>query len=121
MRLTAKRVQRSSPAATWPAATPKGLYLVVGGPAAAYWELRCHGRRHWMGLGSARSFSLAEACARARRLRQQLVDGVDPLESRRKEQAAQRLAALKAISFAEAAKGYFEMHSEGWRRKNVGR
>ena len=54
-------------------------------------------------LGSARLFSLSEACARARKARQQIADGVDPLESRRAEGNAQRLAS----SFAEAAKGYF--------------
>jgi integrase len=98
-------------------AAPRGLYLVVDGPKAAYWQLRYerHGKSHFMGLGSARLFALAEASARARRARQQIADGVDPLESRRKEQAAGRLASLKSISFAEAAKSYFEMHGETWR------
>ena len=70
-----------------------------------------------MGLGSARLFSLAEACARARQARQQIVDGIDPLESRRTAQAEQRAAALKSISFAEAAKSYFAMHGETWRNR----
>jgi integrase len=70
-----------------------------------------------MGLGSARLFTLAEARERARRARQKLVDGIDPLQSRRTEQAAQRLASLKAISFAEATKGYFAQHETKWRNR----
>ena len=37
-------------------------------------------REHWMGLGSVSTFSLKEACDKARAARQQLHGGIDPLD-----------------------------------------
>ena len=48
-----------------------------------------------MGLGSASVFDLATARERAKRERQKLADGTDPLEARRADRAAQRAAAAQ--------------------------
>jgi integrase len=67
-------------------------------------------------LGPLRDFTLDEARARARRARQQLRDGVDPLEVRKAERAAQALesAKAKAKTFEQAAKQYFDGHESQW-------
>jgi integrase len=68
----------------------------------------------WMGLGSATIFSLAEARARARAARQQLADGVDPLQAKREARTAAKLAAAKKLTFRAAATRYAAQHEAKW-------
>src|SRR4051812_27695102 len=72
----------------------RGLYLAVHSKTSAHWGLRyqLYGRPRFMGLGSARDFSLAEARERAKKARQQLADKVDPLEARKAQRTARALA-----------------------------
>jgi integrase len=95
----------------------KGLYLCIKNQDNASWSLRYQlaYRAHWMGLGSARDISLAQAREKANAQRAKLTDKVDPLTTRRSEQAARALAAIKQISFSEAAKQYIEQHEKGWK------
>ena len=67
-----------------------GLYLQVTSPTNCCWLFRWErgGRERSMGLGPLRTFSLPEARERARKVRQLLADGIDPLEARRAEHAA---------------------------------
>jgi integrase len=94
-----------------------GLNLKIVNQRNASWVLRYQlaGRERWMGLGSAKTFSLSEARERARREKQKLADRIDPLEARRGERIAAKLAAAKAMSFAEAAKTYHRQHVGKWR------
>ena len=60
----------------------QGLRLEIKGPNNASWVARyqVEGMTRYMGLGSAKTFNLAEARERNRRLvRQKLADGVDPV------------------------------------------
>lgn len=93
-----------------------GLYLEVKSASSAYWVLRYErgGKEHWMGLGPLHTFSLAEARQRARAVRQQLFDGVDPLEAKRATQAAKAAAAARALSFKDASLAYYESHEAKW-------
>jgi integrase len=68
-----------------------------------------------MGLGSLADFNLDEARERARKQRQLLTDGIDPLEARAAERAARALEAAKAITFEAAANSYFEQHQSKWK------
>jgi integrase len=96
----------------------RGLYLVVHHRDSASWELRyqLNGSPHWMGLGSARTFSLQEARARARAARQQLADKINPLDTKRSERAAAKLAKVKkrVLTFRAAAQRYFQQHEAKW-------
>jgi integrase len=67
-----------------------------------------------MGLGSLRNFSLKQARERAKQKRQMLADGIDPLEQKKIDKAAQTLAAAKAITFEEAARKYLAQHQAKW-------
>ena len=95
----------------------KGLLLVVVNERNASWQLRYEraGRERWMGLGSARLISLREARIRARAVRLKILDGVDPLDSKRETKAAAKAAALKTLTFSAAASAYFEHHSAKWK------
>jgi integrase len=54
---------------------------------------------------------LKAARERARRAREQLLDGIDPLEARR----AQRAAAANVMTFKQAAAAYYEQHEGRWK------
>jgi integrase len=80
------------------------------------------GRRHDMGLGGLDTRGLHEAREEARRLRQLLLNGDDPLTAKRamletKRAERQRLAADMAArkTFAECVTLFLEKHSDGWR------
>ena len=75
------------------------------------------GRERWMGLGAYPDVSVAEArgkAADARRLRDQ---GVDPLEERKRQSAAQALRTAKSLTFRQAAVEYIRQHEDGWRNR----
>jgi integrase len=68
-----------------------------------------------MGLGPLHTFSLAEARERARKARQQLADGIDPLRAREAQRATQALEAARAMTFEQAVRAYFDGHERKWR------
>lgn len=97
------------------------LYLQVAdvdgkGPTKS-WVLRymMDGRARKMGLGSINDFSLAEARERARQARQQLADGIDPIEARLAARDAARKETAESITFKAAAEKFLEVHEAGWR------
>jgi hypothetical protein len=75
------------------------------------------GRRHEMGLGATHTVSLAEARLKARGLRQQLLDDIDPLTAKRQRRAEQRLEAAKAMSFGACVEAYLATHEVAWRNE----
>jgi integrase len=98
----------------------RGLYLVVKSKHSANWGLRyqLRGVTHWMGLGSALigdGVTLAQAREKAIAARAKLRDKVDPLQQRRAERAAAQVAALKQLTFAEAAKQYIAQNEAAWK------
>jgi integrase len=76
------------------------------------------GRRHDVGLGSLNDLDLAEARAKARSLRQQLLDGIDPWTVRQ-QQRTDRLSKLaeraRTMTFKQCAMRCIESHADGWR------
>jgi integrase len=115
--LTAKRVERASTPGRYPCGLVKGLLLQVTESGAKSWVLRyqLHGDERWLGLGGAADFSLKEARERARAARQLLADGIDPLEKKRADRAAAKLAAVSKLTFREAAQRYFDQNEKRWR------
>jgi integrase len=115
--LTAKRVEklrrRGEPDRHFDA---DGLYLDIGGKNAAHWTRRYErdGTGHWMGLGSCKAFTLAEARERNRRISQLLADGIDPLHEKRARKAALLAAAATRISFAEATERFVAQQDAAW-------
>jgi integrase len=102
------------------------LYLLVrfsesGGGLRASWVFRYErsaggGRKGThMGLGSAAVFTLAEARDLARKQRQLLAEGIDPLQAKQDKKAAAKLEAAKALTFGAAAKQLVDTHRLSWR------
>ena len=94
-----------------------GLWLQVSkwGTKAWLFRYQLNGRARQMGLGSFNTFSLKEARERARFARQQVADGIDPIEVRRDTKIAARLAAARAITFEQCANRYIAAQEAGWK------
>lgn len=98
-----------------------GLYIQAtssaDGGVRKSWVFRYeqNGVRRDMGLGALHTVSLAEARAKARALRQQLLDGIDPLEAKRERRAAQRLAEIKTMTFGQCVDAYLDAHEASWK------
>jgi integrase len=89
-----------------------GLYLQVGdGGRSKSWVLRYtgfDGKERNMGLGSARIVGPAEARTRAREARLKLLDGIDPIDARRKKKQEQLLAAGRSVTFEQCFREYMD-------------
>jgi integrase len=98
-----------------------GLHLQVTGTGAASWCFRFErgGREQIMGLGSLGTFNLIEARERARKARQQLADGINPIEARRTAKAAQLAAeaseAARSVTFKAASIQFHKFHKVKWK------
>jgi integrase len=114
--LTAKKVAALTAPGRYRDAQVRGLYLQVSDTGAKSWVLRFEyrGRERMAGLGSVREFSLKEARQRALTARQQLADGIDPLQAKQAERARRTAEAAKQMSFKAAAEAYYNQHSPKW-------
>jgi hypothetical protein len=90
-----------------------GLYLQVSKSGSKSWVFRyaIGGRKRDMGLGSVTTFTLAEARERARKMRQLVAEGIDPIDDRK----AKRAGAASMLTFRECGERYVASHEAGWR------
>jgi integrase len=93
------------------------LYFRVAPGGARGWIFRFsrHDRTRDMGLGGFPEISLAAARKLAGRCRELVNEGTDPIEQRRAEQLASRVAAANTLTFDACARQYIEDHAAGWR------
>jgi integrase len=96
-----------------------GLYLRIAASGARSWVLRYQidGKRRDMGLGPYPLLGLAEARQKAMEMRRLKLDGKDPLEARKAERQAQRVAEAKGRTFREIAEEYIKAHKAAWRNE----
>lgn len=94
-----------------------GLYLQVTSAAARSWVFRykINGRARDMGLGSYPDLSLAEARDVAEKWRRRRREGADPIEARKAERVAERLADARAVTFKDCAEQLITSQEAGWR------
>ncbi|WP_226649021.1 tyrosine-type recombinase/integrase [Microbulbifer variabilis] len=98
-----------------------GLRLFVQVSGARSWVLRyqLHGKRREMGLGSLNDVSLKQARVEAGIQKRLILQGVDPVEERRRTQQKQKAAAqgekAKTVMFRDMAADYIEAHRGGWK------
>jgi integrase len=118
MALTVKQVDKLTEPGRY--LDERGLYLQVTKAGVRSWLLRYErgGRERAMGLGPVGDFTLDEARERARKARQLLKDGIDPLDARKAERtrhaAEAALAAATNVTFKECAEQYYRFHSRKW-------
>jgi integrase len=68
-----------------------------------------------MGLGPLHTIGLAEARELAQSARRLRLDGIDPIDRKRAERDARRLAAARAVTFRDCAAKYIAANQAGWR------
>jgi integrase len=96
-----------------------GLYLQVSKYETRNWVFRftMAGKSREMGLGDLDTFSLKEARSRARDCRQQVADGIDPIEARKARRDTARAKEASRVTFEVCAKKYIATHQSEWRSK----
>ena len=91
-----------------------GLYLRIrDGRKVWFFRYKVQGKTHWLGLGPAGDYTLAEAREAARQCRRQLREGIDPLEARRAAKDAAQ--ASREMTFKAVAEAYIAAHKDTWR------
>jgi integrase len=128
-RLSALEVRHAAPKAGRPATffcDGGNLHLqcswAADGSVLRSWTFRYQrdGRRREMGLGPLDLITLAEAREKARSLRKQLLDDVDPLEAKQAAKRARLAEKAKLVTFRQCAEMYLNLHRPGWKnRKHV--
>lgn len=94
-----------------------GLYLYVNDAGARSWVLRVmvgDKRRH-MGLGGFPDVPLAHAKEKARKLREEIAQGNDPLVQKRALASQLKASQASAKTFQQSAEAYIDAHGDSWR------
>src|SRR5215475_9554804 len=94
-----------------------GLYLQATERGAKSWLFRyvLNGKERFMGLGSLRDVSLADARGEASRCRELVRHRIDPIENRKAQRAATELAKHAGTTFKDCAKQLMASQEAGWR------
>jgi integrase len=94
-----------------------GLALYISHSGARSWILRAMvaGKRCDIGLGSFPEVSLARARESAISKRQQIRDGINPIEARKQAIAALKAEQVAAVDFETAARQYISVQQSGWK------
>jgi integrase len=99
-----------------------GLVLVVTPSGTKNWQFRYEraGRERYMGLGALELVGLAEARDLALAARKQLLNRIDPMDARAEQRAREVQERRARITFADAARQYFDLHGGQWAAKHRG-
>ncbi|TVO65932.1 tyrosine-type recombinase/integrase [Denitromonas ohlonensis] len=94
-----------------------GLYLQVLPSGRRTWVLRYSigGKRREMGLGGYPAVLLKDARDRAKEQRGNIAKGIDPVDKRAAERAADKAEKARRKTFDWCASQYIEAHAAGWR------
>lgn len=68
-----------------------------------------------MGLGSVVDRTLSEVREQARKYRQQLAEGIDPIEARKAQRQANVLVMMSPKTFEQCARDYHKLHASSWK------
>jgi integrase len=94
-----------------------GLYLQVGPAGTKSWVFRFKlgHRSRYMGLGSLNTVTLSEAREAASECRKLTLQGIDPIEHRKKERERARLDSAKTMTFDQCRDAYIAAHAPSWK------
>lgn len=94
-----------------------GLYLQVSKWQTKSWLFRYsqNYRLRSLGLGACHTITLTEARKRAKQARQQLLDGLDPIDTKHEKRQTALAARARMMTFDQCAAAYIEAHRHGWK------
>ena len=78
-------------------------------------DLSATRRERWLGLGPVHTVGLKQARERAKAARLQLLDGIDPIDTKKANKATVVLEAARSLTFEKAARQYFDQVAGGWK------
>ncbi|BBD80203.1 integrase [Aerosticca soli] len=79
------------------------------------WRDRTTGKLRDKGLGPVWDVTLEEARRRAATYRQQVREGIDPIDAARQARAAVKLERARRLTFGQCCEKYMDAHRESWR------
>lgn len=94
-----------------------GLYLQVSKWNTKSWLFR-YSRNYKLrsfGLGACHTITLMEARKRARQARQMLLDGADPIDTKRDSRQKEQAEQARVMTFDQCATAYIEAKKHGWK------
>ncbi len=94
-----------------------GLCLQVSPSGSKSWIFRftLSKKEREMGLGAVHTVTLSEARAKAKECRLILLEGKDPLETRKAAKRVEALERAKMMTFDQCAAAYIAAHRSGWK------
>ena len=94
-----------------------GLWLQVSPSGSKSWIFRftLSKKQREMGLGAVHTVTLPEARAKAKECRLTLLEGKDPLDTRKASKLAEALERAKMMTFDQCAEAYISAHRSGWK------
>lgn len=94
-----------------------GLYLQVLSADSRSWILRTTigGKRREMGLGGYPDIPLVDAREKARRAKESIELGIDPIDERKAAKSRLMAEQAKAITFKQAAAAFIAAQEHGWK------
>ncbi|MCJ8276303.1 MAG: tyrosine-type recombinase/integrase [Bdellovibrionales bacterium] len=97
----------------------ESLYLQVTNAGTKSWLFRYsfNKRSRWMGLGTCKTITLAQARETVIDLKRELKKGLDPIIVRDQELRRRFLSESRTISFDKCAERYIEAHKSKWKSK----
>ena len=115
--LSPLEVSRLKTPGLWSVGGVAGLYLQVGTSGARSWILRVvvAKKRRDHGLGGFPDVTLAMVREKARRARESIEQGQDPIAQRKQAISAAIAQQATDKTFEQAALAYIEAHSDGWK------
>ena len=115
--LTAVEVKRLTATGWHAVGTVAGLGLKVSPTGSRAWVLRVVAgtKRREIGLGAFPDVTLADAHAKARVIRAEIVQGIDPVEKRREARSLLIAAQTVGMTFDQCAAAYIKAHRDGWK------
>jgi len=95
----------------------RGLYLQVSGEQSRSWIFRYtfRGKARWLGLGSARDVTIAQARDARDDARALIRRGIDPVQERKDGKSKASIRERNAVPFRERADQYIQAHEAGWK------
>lgn len=115
--LSALEVKRLTAPGWHAVGTVAGLGLKVSPTGTRAWVLRVvvGAKRREIGLGAYPDVTLAGAHEKARAVRVQIEQGIDPIAERREIKARLIAEQTEGMTFGQCAAAYIKAHREGWK------
>lgn len=114
-RLTALQVSKLTKPGLYGDGGGLTLQITAGGVKSWLFRYMIAGKAYGMGLGPTHTVSLAEARQKTLSARKLIIDGHNPLDAKRRAQAATALENARAMTFNQCAEAYIQAHKVGWK------